>query len=145
MVLKRERFEEIGRFDPAQKRRHDIDMWLRMIHNRRWCYDPIATLAYRHDTPGSISRAKEEALYYMAKALIKNESLYENTIMHTWICNISFLGVLKANVFAPKFLKTFDYSPLNDKLSKSQKAVAKISRLFPSFFKLAGKTRLLHS
>jgi hypothetical protein len=59
-------------FDPAQKRRHDIDLWLRVIADRTWTYDTVKSMGYRENTPGSISRNELECDYYYLRALVKN-------------------------------------------------------------------------
>lgn len=131
MVISRERFLDIGGFDRVQKRRHDIDMWLRLIHNHRWCYDPVATLAYRYDTPGSISRAQVEALYYMYTALKKNESRYPNRYMKEWIRDAAYRSLLNARVLEPEIFKRLDYTQLRKELTILQKCVVLVAGAFP--------------
>lgn len=75
-VLSRERLLEIGGYDPSQVRRHDIDMWLRLILGKTWCFDPVPTAAYRIDTPGSICRNLAGCEFYYMKAWLKNRDAY---------------------------------------------------------------------
>ena len=71
-VVRRERLLEVGMLDPTQKRRHDIEMWIRVVHGHTWSYDPVPSSAYRLDSPGSISRNVANASYYLHLAIKKN-------------------------------------------------------------------------
>lgn len=72
VLYRLDRIREVGLFDPAQKRRHDIDLWLRMIADRTWTYDTVKSVGYRENTPGSISKDEIECDYYYLRALVKN-------------------------------------------------------------------------
>lgn len=75
-VISRARLREIGGYNPEQVRRHDIDMWLRLVHGKTWAWDAVPTVAYRVDTPGSICSNYAECEYYYLKAMIRNKDLY---------------------------------------------------------------------
>lgn len=75
-VIRRDRLAAIGGYNAEQVRRHDIDMWLRLIHNHTWSWDSVPTVAYRIDTPGSIGRSYAECEYYYLQALARNEAAY---------------------------------------------------------------------
>jgi glycosyltransferase involved in cell wall biosynthesis len=68
----RSRVREAGMFDVSQQRRHDIDLWLRVIAGGTWIYDSVKSAAYRHGTPGGISENLRECEYYYLRALSKN-------------------------------------------------------------------------
>jgi glycosyltransferase involved in cell wall biosynthesis len=72
VLYRRDRVREVGMFDPAQKRRHDIDLWLRVITGRAWTYDTVKSVGYREGTPGSLSKDEIECDYYYLRALVKN-------------------------------------------------------------------------
>ena len=72
VLYRRDRVIEVGGFDITQRRRHDIDLWLRVIANRTWTYDTVKSVGYRENTPGSISRDEMECDYYYLRALVKN-------------------------------------------------------------------------
>jgi glycosyltransferase involved in cell wall biosynthesis len=72
VLYRRDRVIEVGGFDTAQKRRHDIDLWLRVIADGTWTYDTVKSVGYRENTPGSISRDEMDCDYYYLRALIKN-------------------------------------------------------------------------
>lgn len=73
-----DRLRAVGAFDPRQTRRHDLDLWLRMIHGQTWTYDSERTVGYREDTPGSISKALVSCDYFHLRALLKNSGLYRD-------------------------------------------------------------------
>jgi glycosyltransferase involved in cell wall biosynthesis len=81
VLVRRDALLEVGLLDPEQVRRHDIDMWLRVIAGRTWSYDPQATVKFRYDTPGSISRNYSEREYYWLRALLKNRPAYDGPTM----------------------------------------------------------------
>ena len=62
----------VGMFDPSQRRRHDSDLWIRMIADRTWTYDTVKSVGYRENTPGSLSKAEAECDYFYLRALVKN-------------------------------------------------------------------------
>lgn len=68
--------QSLGGFDVAQVRRHDIDLWLRMLACGTWAYDIEESASYRINTPGSISRNELECDAYYLRALQKNRSEY---------------------------------------------------------------------
>jgi glycosyltransferase involved in cell wall biosynthesis len=67
-----DRLRAVGMFDPSQRRRHDMDLWIRMIAEGTWAYDPVSSAGYRENTPGSLSKADAECDYFYLRALIKN-------------------------------------------------------------------------
>ncbi len=70
------RLRAVGGFDVSQKRRHDIDLWLRMLAGHRWAWGVQPAASYRYRTPGSISRHTVEVAYYALRALVKNLDAY---------------------------------------------------------------------
>ncbi len=72
VLYRLDRVRAVGLFDPVQKRRHDIDLWLRMIAGQTWTYDTVKSVAYRENTPGSISKDEADCDYYYLRALVKN-------------------------------------------------------------------------
>ena len=76
VVVRRDVLMDVGLLDPQQVRRHDIDMWLRVIAGHTWAYDPEATVRFRINTPGAISRNEAEREYYWFRAIWKNREGY---------------------------------------------------------------------
>ncbi|MCC5888548.1 MAG: glycosyltransferase family 2 protein [Gammaproteobacteria bacterium] len=82
LVVDRARFIAAGGFDPSQVRRHDFEMFFRLIHGQSWSYHPEAGAIYRFMiNPESISSNTLETSYYTLRALIKNEFLYPGPTM----------------------------------------------------------------
>jgi glycosyltransferase involved in cell wall biosynthesis len=79
-IVQRDRFEAVGGFDPSQLRRHDFELWLRVIFGRTWAVNPRAAAVCRADTPGSISRASAaSSAYYSLRGILLNEERYRGT------------------------------------------------------------------
>lgn len=72
VLYRRDRLMEVGMFDITLKRRHDIDLWLRVIAGQEWVYDTEKSAGYREETPESISKNHKECDYYYLLALSKN-------------------------------------------------------------------------
>ncbi len=71
------RLRDVGAFDATQVKRHDFDMFFRVIKDRTWAYDPVSSAMHRVDNPGSISRenwARSE--YFQFRGLSKNLPAY---------------------------------------------------------------------
>ncbi|QDU70916.1 glycosyltransferase family 2 protein [Mucisphaera calidilacus] len=76
-VVRRDRFEAVGGFNVEQRRRHDFEMWLRVIHGHTWAYNPMPVTVYRCESVGSISRENvPEAEWYRLRALSLNVDRY---------------------------------------------------------------------
>lgn len=74
VLYRTDRLRAVGMFDPTQRRRHDIDLWIRMTVGRTWTYDTIKSVAYRENTPGSLSKDEAECDYFYLRALVRNLS-----------------------------------------------------------------------
>jgi glycosyltransferase involved in cell wall biosynthesis len=85
VIYHRLRLMDVGRFDVSQKRRHDMDLWLRMIANHTWTYDSRSHALYRHGTPGGISSNEINCEYYYLRALLRNQASYRCSAMRRLI------------------------------------------------------------
>jgi len=81
VVSLRERAKEVGLFDMTQVRRHDFELFMRIIQARTWCYDPRPGWRYRAGTPEAISRNLAECSYYSLRAVLNNEPAYRSPLM----------------------------------------------------------------
>jgi glycosyltransferase involved in cell wall biosynthesis len=72
VLYRRERLMEVGMFDVSQQRRHDVDLWIRVIAGGTWAYDTVKSVGYREGTPGSLSKDEMECDYYYLRAITKN-------------------------------------------------------------------------
>ena len=75
-TILRDRLHEVGGLDVYQKRRHDIELWLRVIRNHTWAWDPVPSSAYRYRTPGSVSSNFAAREYDHLQAWLKNHEGY---------------------------------------------------------------------
>jgi teichuronic acid biosynthesis glycosyltransferase TuaG len=85
VIYRRDRLMDVNAFDTAQTRRHDIDLWLRMVAGRTWAFDTVKQAGYRVDTPGSISKDVINCEYYYLRALVKNSATYPHAEMQQLI------------------------------------------------------------
>jgi glycosyltransferase involved in cell wall biosynthesis len=76
VLYRRSRLDEVGMFDPSQRRRHDMDLWLRVLADRTWAYHARPAAIYRTETPGSISRHLSECEYFFLRALLRHRDAY---------------------------------------------------------------------
>jgi len=82
LVVRRDAFLAVGGFDTTQKRRHDFEMFLRVIYGKTWAYNPTAGMAYRFQiNPNCVSSNIVETSYYTLRGLIKNRGLYNTDTM----------------------------------------------------------------
>ena len=72
VLYRLDRLRHVGMFDPSQRRRHDSDLWIRMIADRTWTYDTVKSAGYRENTPSSLSKVEAECDYFYLRALVKN-------------------------------------------------------------------------
>jgi glycosyltransferase involved in cell wall biosynthesis len=72
VLYRLDRVRAVGMFDPNQRRRHDSDLWIRMIAGQTWTYDVVKSASYRIDTPGSLSSVEAECDFFYLRALVKN-------------------------------------------------------------------------
>jgi len=85
LVVRRDVFLQAGGFEPSQKRRHDFEMFIRVLKGHTWSYSPNAAMAYRfHLNPSCVSGNIVETSYYTLRGLLKNQDLYAGPLMdHT--------------------------------------------------------------
>lgn len=82
LVAKRDALLETGAFDSTQVRRHDFEMFFRLIHRRQWTYDPLPGAIYRMMiNPESISSNTLETTFYTVRALHMNLERYPDTLL----------------------------------------------------------------
>ena len=81
VMANRQRVLELGGFDADLKRRHDMDLWLRVIWGHTWTWQQRPAAQYRVDTPESICKDKVRCERDYLTALLKNEEIYDGEPM----------------------------------------------------------------
>ncbi len=76
MVVARERFTAVGGFDIEQVRRHDAEMFARVVHGQTWSYSDQVSFMYRKEVVNAISSYTFECSLYQVRAIKKVISLY---------------------------------------------------------------------
>ncbi|MCW8131531.1 MAG: glycosyltransferase family 2 protein [Planctomycetota bacterium] len=92
-AIRREALVAAGGFDPSMKRRHDFDMWLRVLKGRTWSYDPRTSSAIRTGRPGRISAATAECEYFLLRALLRNREAYSGATMDRYLAYAAWTSV----------------------------------------------------
>jgi glycosyltransferase involved in cell wall biosynthesis len=70
-VIAREILSSLGGFDPSQLRANDFDLWLRVLRQSTWCYDPHCAMSYRIRTQGNLSADIASRSYFRLRALVR--------------------------------------------------------------------------
>lgn len=70
-LIKRETLTSIGGFDSAQLRANDFDLWLRVLREGTWTYDPHCAMSYRIRDQGNLSANVASRSYFRLRALIR--------------------------------------------------------------------------
>jgi len=78
VIMRRDVVQAVGGYDPQLLRRHDIDLFLRVLHEHTWSYHPTPGAVYRVDTPGAISRKTANAELYLLRSLLKAQQRYDH-------------------------------------------------------------------
>jgi glycosyltransferase involved in cell wall biosynthesis len=76
MIVNRKRFLEVGGFDEKQLRRHDTEMFSRVVYGQKWTYNPAVGFIYRKNVPDAISNDRPSCSYFRLLADIKICNLY---------------------------------------------------------------------
>jgi glycosyltransferase involved in cell wall biosynthesis len=135
MVVRADRLQEIGGFDPELRGAEDLDMMLQVVAHHTWAYDPIPSSVYRCNNPESHSRkfAKDpKCLTAKLKTFIKNQP--NHAISVGLLSGVSRTTMSKAITDClPRDRKeiqalTYPY------LSNSQKLVFSLANLMPGLY-----------
>lgn len=93
VVMRRDRVLEVGGYDVEQVRRHDIDLWLRVLAGRSWAYHKGPNATFRVDESHGLSRNAPVCSWYTLRALLKNRQRYAGRRMERLIRYYSRVAV----------------------------------------------------
>jgi len=85
MVLEKDALIASGGFDTDQVRRHDFELFLRLVHGRSWSFHPGPTWYAGLSRPGDLSFDRAKTRYFAARALLKNEGRYGSPALSSLI------------------------------------------------------------
>lgn len=140
-VVRRSRLIEVGMLDETQTRRHDIEMWLRVVKDHTWSYDPVPSSAYRMDTPGSISRNVADASYFAFIAIKKNVELFPETLGTEILQKRARSAIIDALTSGSKEEIRRAYDEAGPYLETSQGTFFRWMRLCPPVFRQLNKLK----
>ena len=72
VIYRRQHLKKIGAFNACFERQEDLDLWLRAIASGTWAYGARSAMAYRTDTPGSLSKNVVKSEIFYLRALLGN-------------------------------------------------------------------------
>ena len=87
VIYRRDYLQKIGAFDSTFERQEDLDLWLRAIGGGTWAYGAQSAMAYRIDTPGSLSKNVVKSEIFYLRALLKNRAALEGETMRNLIAS----------------------------------------------------------
>ena len=85
VVYRREHLRKIGGYDESFERQEDLDLWLRAIAGQTWAYGAREAMAYRTDTPGSLSKNIVKSEIFYLRALLNNRANFPGDAMQTLV------------------------------------------------------------
>ena len=135
VVYGKSRLDAVGAFDPSQRRRHDMDLWLRVLAGQTWAYDTRSHAIYRHRTPGGISTAVVSCEYFFLRALLRNAGPYQNDGMHTLIATAARRSVSLAFVDGTDDEFAIARDQAWPHLTPGFRAMYRLAGIFPGAFK----------
>ena len=81
VLIRADIMKEIGGYDPALRRCHDSDMFLRAVKRRSWTYSPNVASLYRRGRDGALTGNKVLFRYYFLQSLLKNRADHPGPLM----------------------------------------------------------------
>ncbi len=138
-IVDRERFLEVGGFDESQVRRHDLDMWLRVIHTKTWTFNPESVAQYRIVSDGISYANWASSEYYHLRMLDKNVKQWDSlrTEVLTW-CRRSLAAALTDGT-REDYKRAYEIASRH--MSPKGRAFFTAASLCPPAFRLANKIR----
>lgn len=77
-ILRRDVVEKVGGFDATQVRRHDWELFSRVVHGRTWSFEPRPTWVKRPPRAGDISSDDVRCKYFMLRGVLQMQRLYQD-------------------------------------------------------------------
>ncbi len=139
--IRRDRLLEVGGFDEKQRRRHDIELWLRVIRGRTWSYDPHPSTVYRRGTPGSISSNYAARELDHLRALLKNREGYGGATYEAACAVLARRAVATSFTDGGRDDWTRALQAAGPHLTWTDRAIFSAARVYPSLFARLNRQR----
>jgi len=131
-IIERQRAIRIGGFDEEMIRRHDIDLWLRIIEDGTWMFDPVASTAYRKNNPNSLSSNQASAALCRFAAFLKNKETAKNSSAYeSLIKKLALRALVKSDFFGTEKDRVSAHKIAYEYLSNRQKLLYKVVKRYP--------------
>ena len=129
------RARAVGGLQEAQKRRHDIEFWLRVVSGERWVFDPLATSAYRKHSPGSLSADSADAAFYGFTAFLKHRDAAVDRDRFDGVLRERARSAISRSFSGSREARERAYRVAFQYLSPQHKLLLGLSRRFPPLFR----------
>lgn len=129
------RARAVGGLQEAQKRRHDIEFWLRVVSGERWVFDPLATSAYRKHSPGSLSADSADAAFYGFTAFLKHRDAAVDRDRFDGVLRERARSAISRSFSGSREARERAYRVAFEYLSPQHKLLLGLSRRFPPLFR----------
>lgn len=93
MIVRRARLEQVGGFDEIQRRRHDRELFLRVVSEGTWAFSAGRSWAYRVGHGGTVSSNEVECAYFHLRALVVNAERYAGPEMDRMLAAAARIAV----------------------------------------------------
>jgi hypothetical protein len=134
-LVETRRARAVGGLQEDQKCRHDIEFWLRVVSGERWVFDPLATSAYRKDSPGSVSADAADAAFYGFTAFLKHRDEARDRDRFDVVLRERARSAISRSFSGGVEERERAYRVAFEHLSPRHKRLLGISQRFPSLFR----------
>jgi glycosyltransferase involved in cell wall biosynthesis len=134
-LVETRRARAIGGLLEEQKRRHDIEFWLRVVNGERWVFDPLATSAYRKHSPDSLSADEGEAAFYGFTAFLKHRDEAEDRDAYDRVLRERARSAISRGFSGNGEVRERAYRIAFEYLGPRHKLLLGLSRRFPGMFR----------
>lgn len=141
VVVKRKRLMDVGMLDTGQIRRHDIEMWLRVIAGHTWAFHPNPSSVYQTDTPNSISSQVASRELWFYKALKKNANLYPGKAMQSLLAGSARSALASSITDGTKADRKQASAYVWGSLSFRDRIIFSLGKLSPTFLAFVNRQR----
>jgi glycosyltransferase involved in cell wall biosynthesis len=81
LVARTDALREVGGFDGTQRRRHDMDLFMRLVARRTWAFHPNPSWTTKPCAPGDISGNRASCQYFILRSYLRNVESFESPVM----------------------------------------------------------------
>lgn len=134
-ILNTDIVREVKCFDVSQIRRHDFELFMRVIHDRTWTFNPQPSWWGRPPRPGDISADRVKCNYFALRAFILNETRYEGPLMRLALTQAARRAVVSALLEGKDADVDQVWQLAKSRLTFCDRSLLRLARFAPSVFR----------